>query len=141
MNARTRLVIVGADAAGMSAAAEARRLDKDLQMVAFDCGGAASYSQCGLPYLVGGVVADSKHLVARTVEQFATQDIAVHLGHEATAIDLARRLVRMRELPDRAERDEPYDRLVIATGPSPVRPSAVPRPPLAPPLPPPVFAA
>jgi hypothetical protein len=68
MNARTRLVIVGADAAGMSAASEAPRLDKSLQIVAFDCAGAAPYSQCGLPYLVGSVVADSTPLVARTVE-------------------------------------------------------------------------
>lgn len=126
MHATTRLVIVGADAAGMSAASEARRLDRDLRIVAFDRGGAASYSQCGLPYLVGGVVADSRQLIARTVEQFAAQDIAVRLGHEVTAIDPARRVVRVRELPDETERDEPYDRLVIATGASPVRPPTVP---------------
>ncbi|HLZ21272.1 MAG TPA: FAD-dependent oxidoreductase [Ktedonobacterales bacterium] len=118
-----RLMIIGADAAGMSAAAEARRFDKDLPIVAFDRGGAASYSQCGLPYLVGGVVTDTSRLIARTVEQFAAQDITVHLGHEVTAIDPARGLVRVRELPTGMGHDEPYDRLVIATGASPVPPA------------------
>jgi CoA-dependent NAD(P)H sulfur oxidoreductase len=124
-----RLLIIGADAAGMSAAAEARRFDKDLQIVAFDRGGAASYSQCGLPYLVGGVVADTSRLIARTVEEFAAQDITVHLGHDATAIDPARGVVRVRKPPNGPERDEPYepyDRLVIATGASPMQPLAVP---------------
>jgi NADPH-dependent 2,4-dienoyl-CoA reductase/sulfur reductase-like enzyme len=110
----------------MSAAAEARRCDNDLQIVAFDRGDAASYSQCGLPYLVGGVVAGATRLIARTVEQFAAQDITVHLGHEVTAIHAARGMVRVHALPDGTERDEPYDRLVIATGASPVRPPGVP---------------
>jgi len=121
-----RLLIIGADAAGMSAAAEARRLAKELRIVAFDRGNAASYSQCGLPYLVGGVVADTSRLIARTVEQFAAQDITVHLGHEVTAIDPARGIASGRALPDGVEWDEPYDRLVIATGASPVRPPGVP---------------
>jgi CoA-dependent NAD(P)H sulfur oxidoreductase len=122
MYSPTRLLIIGADAAGMSAAAEARRLDQHLEIMAFDRGTAASYSQCGLPYLVGGVVAEARALIARTVEQFAAQDIAVRLRHEVTAIDPARRVLRVRELPDGTEHDEPYDRLVIATGAAPVRP-------------------
>lgn len=75
MSDSERLVIIGADAAGMGAAAEGRRTDQRLRIVAFDRGGAASYSQCGLPYLVGGLVPDTSHLIARTVEQFARQDI------------------------------------------------------------------
>ena len=121
-----RLVIIGADAAGMSAAAEARRANQRLKIVAFDRGSAASYSQCGLPYLIGGVMADTSRLIARTVEQFAAQDIFVHLGHEVTALDPARGVVRVHALADGTERDEPYDRLVIATGASPVRPLGVP---------------
>jgi NADPH-dependent 2,4-dienoyl-CoA reductase/sulfur reductase-like enzyme len=122
MHGPTRLLIVGADAAGMSAAAEARRFDKHLQIVAFDRGDAVSYSQCGLPYLVGGVVAEARALTARTVEQFAAQDIAVHLRHEVMAIDPARHVLRVRALPARTEHDELYDRLVFATGAAPVRP-------------------
>jgi NADPH-dependent 2,4-dienoyl-CoA reductase/sulfur reductase-like enzyme len=63
-----RFVIVGADAAGMSAASEARRADPELEIVAFDKGSFASYSQCGMPYLVGGLIEDRRRLIARTVE-------------------------------------------------------------------------
>jgi len=115
-----RLVIIGADAAGMSAAAEARRADPRLRIVAFDRGGVASYSQCGLPYLIGGLVPDTSRLIARTVEQFARQDIEVRLGHDVIAIDPARQVVQVRDLAGGAARAEPYDRLVIATGASPV---------------------
>ncbi len=83
-------------------------------------------ADCGLPYLVGGLVADTSRLVARTVEQFAAQEITVRLGHEAIAIDPAHGLVRVRDASSGGEGDEPYDRLVIATGASPVRPPAVP---------------
>ncbi len=62
MKRSPRFVVVGADAAGMSAASEARRADPDLEIVAYDKGGFASYSQCGMPYLVGGVVGDRRRL-------------------------------------------------------------------------------
>ncbi|MDP9354459.1 MAG: FAD-dependent oxidoreductase, partial [Chloroflexota bacterium] len=122
MSRPRRFVVVGADAAGMSAASEARRVDPDLEIVAYDRGGFASYSQCGLPYLVGGVVEQRQRLVARTIEEFAARGITVRLGHEVTAIDPARRTVRVRVLADGTELEEPYDRLLLATGASPVRP-------------------
>ncbi len=118
MNGRERFVIVGADAAGMSAASEARRADPDLEIVAYDKGGFASYSQCGMSYLVGGVVEDRRRLIARTVEEFERRGIEVRLHHEVTAIDPERRTVR--GLNDGAETEEGYDRLLIATGASPI---------------------
>lgn len=118
-----RFVIIGADAAGMSAASEARRVAPTLEIVAFDKGRFASYSQCGLPYLIGGLVEGRDRPIARTVARFAEREIAVRLRHEVTAIDAARRVVRVRDLADGAERDEPYDRLLIATGASPGRAS------------------
>ncbi len=122
MSKPRRFIVVGADAAGMSAASEARRLDPDLAIVAYDRGGFASYSQCGLPYLVGGVVEQRQRLVARTIQEFAARRITVQLGHEVTAIDPARRVARVRVLADGTELEEPYDRLLLATGASPVRP-------------------
>jgi len=121
MAGHRRLVIVGADAAGMSAAAEARRADPELVIVAVDRGGFAAYSQCGLPYLVGGVVADRRSLIARTVEEFAQRGIAVRLGHEALAINPRARTLRVRELSTGAEYDEPFDALLVATGATPRR--------------------
>ncbi|HSH79219.1 MAG TPA: FAD-dependent oxidoreductase [Herpetosiphonaceae bacterium] len=121
MNTPERFVIIGADAAGMSAASEARRVDPDLEMIAYDRGAFASYSQCGLPYLIGSVVEDHRRLIARTVEEFAQRGITVRLEHEVTAIDPGRKIVRSRELASGAETEQGYDRLVIATGASPVR--------------------
>ncbi|HEY6707355.1 MAG TPA: FAD-dependent oxidoreductase, partial [Actinomycetota bacterium] len=82
--ARTRMVVVGGDAAGMSAATQARRRRKpaELEIVAFERGRHVSYSACGLPYYAGDVVKDWRDLVARTPEEFAEQDIQVRTGHE-----------------------------------------------------------
>ena len=117
-----RLVIVGADAAGMSAASEARRADPALEIIAYDRGGFASYSQCGLPYWIGGVVEDRGKLIARTVGEFAKQRITVKLHHEVTAIDPARGAIRVHDRASNREFSTAYDHLMIATGATPVRP-------------------
>lgn len=117
-----RLVIIGADAAGMSAASEARRADPALEIIAYDRGGYASYSQCGLPYWIGGVVDDREKLIARTVAEFAKQTITVNLQHEVTAIDPARGEIHVHDRAGDREFTTPYDALLIATGATPVRP-------------------
>jgi len=122
--ARTRMVVIGGDAAGMSAAAQARRRRpaSDLEIVAFERGPHTSYSACGLPYYAGGVVADWRELVARTPAQFAGQDIDARTGHLVEEIDLVARRVRVRDLAGGRTFDEPWDVLVIATGSEPIRP-------------------
>ena len=117
-----RLVIIGADAAGMSAASEARRADPTMDIIAYDRGGFASYSQCGLPYWIGGVVADQEKLTARTVAEFAEQRITVNLHHEVTAIDPARGEIHVHDRVGKREFPTSYDSLLIATGATPVRP-------------------
>jgi NADPH-dependent 2,4-dienoyl-CoA reductase/sulfur reductase-like enzyme len=121
-----RLVVIGGDAAGMTAAARARRRRdrEDLEIVAFERGPYTSYSACGIPYLVGDLVSDVDDLVARTPEEHRRNGIDVRTGHEVVAIDLNRRRVRVRDLADEgaAERDEPFDQLVVATGAVPSRP-------------------
>ncbi len=119
------MVIVGADAGGMSAATNARRgrNAEDLEIVAFDRGNYASYSACGIPYFVGGIVAEIDDLVARTPEQFAARTaIDVRLRHEVTTIDVDRRAIHVRSLDDGLEAWEPFDHLVLATGATPIRP-------------------
>ena len=64
-----RLAIVGGDAAGMSAATNALRTDPDHEVVAFERGEYTSYSACGIPYYVGGLVDDLDDLVARSPEE------------------------------------------------------------------------
>jgi NADPH-dependent 2,4-dienoyl-CoA reductase/sulfur reductase-like enzyme len=122
--ARTRMVVVGGDAAGMSAAAQARRRRKpeELEIVAFERGGHTSYSACGLTYYAGGVVEDWRTLVVRTPEQFAEQGIQARTGHEVEAIDLAAGRVQVRDLRAGTTGDEPWDVLVLATGTEPTRP-------------------
>jgi NADPH-dependent 2,4-dienoyl-CoA reductase/sulfur reductase-like enzyme len=120
-----RLVVIGGDAAGMSGASQARRRrgPDELEIVAFERGNFTSFSACGIPYWIGGAVGDRDDLIARHPEEFRErQDIAVHLRHEVVAIDTDRHVVRVRDLHAGAERDEPYDELLIATGASPVRP-------------------
>ena len=70
-----RLVVVGGDAAGMSAATQARkrRRPDDLTVTAFERGHYTSYSACGIPYFVGGVVTDFDKLITRTPEEFRAQ--------------------------------------------------------------------
>jgi NADPH-dependent 2,4-dienoyl-CoA reductase/sulfur reductase-like enzyme len=122
--AGTRMVVVGGDAAGMSAATQARRRRDagDLEIVAFERGRHTSYSACGLPYYAGDVVKDWRDLVARTPEEFAEEDIEVRTRHEVDAIDLEARRVRVRDLDGGRVVEEPWDVLVVATGSEPLRP-------------------
>ena len=122
--AGTRMVVVGGDAAGMSAATQARkrRPSQELEIVAFERGRHASYSACGLPYYAGDVVKDWRDLVARTPEEFASQDIEVRTRHEVEAVDLEAGRVRVRDLDAGRTHEEAWDVLVVATGSEPLRP-------------------
>jgi NADPH-dependent 2,4-dienoyl-CoA reductase/sulfur reductase-like enzyme len=113
-----RLVVVGGDAAGMSAATLVRRSCPDTEIVAVERGPYTSYSMCGIPYLVAGEIDDPQTLVARTPEEFAGMGITVHTRTEAVAVDPAARTVRVVG-PAGDERDEPYDELLLATGAHP----------------------
>ena len=123
-----RLVVIGGDAAGMTAASRARRRrDRDeLEIVAFERGPYTSYSACGIPYFISDVVTDLDALVARSPEEHRRNDIDVRTGHEVVAIDVNRRRVRVRRLDgvnaSGTESDEPFDQLVVATGAVPHRP-------------------
>ncbi|KLI98526.1 FAD-dependent oxidoreductase [Streptomyces albidoflavus] len=121
---RERLVVIGGDAAGMSAASQARRLkDPDaLEIVAFERGYHASYSACGIPYWVAGDVDGPEQLVARTPEEHRARHIDLRMRTEVTEIDVAGGRVRSRRLPDGQEVWTGFDKLVIATGARPVRP-------------------
>src|SRR2546421_11195740 len=112
----------------MTAAARARRRrDPDeLEIVAFERGPYTSYSACGIPYFISDIVTELARLVARTPAEHRRNGIDVRTGHEVVAIDLNRRRVRVRDLAGDgaagAERDEPFDQLVVATGAVPSRP-------------------
>ncbi|MGW0337861.1 FAD-dependent oxidoreductase [Streptomyces sp. NPDC003011] len=119
-----RLVVIGGDAAGMSAASQARRLKgpDELEIVAFERGHFTSYSACGIPYWVGGDVAGPDELIARTPEEHRDRDIDLRMRTEVTEIDVAAGRVRARAVDSGAESWTSYDQLVIATGARPIRP-------------------
>ncbi|MFF0011778.1 FAD-dependent oxidoreductase [Streptomyces sp. NPDC005374] len=121
---RERLVVIGADAAGMSAASQARRMKgpDELEIVAFERGHFSSYSACGIPYWVGGDVTERDQLIARTPEEHRARDIDLRMRTEVTEIDVGRQRVRARDLASGAESWTSYDKLVIATGARPIRP-------------------
>jgi NADPH-dependent 2,4-dienoyl-CoA reductase/sulfur reductase-like enzyme len=119
--ARERLAIIGGDAAGMSAASIARRRDGELDVVAFERGRYTSYSACGIPYLVGGVVEDAGRLISRSPSEHRERGIDVRTGTEVLAIDLAARVLTVRS-DEHGESREPFDQLVVATGAEPVLP-------------------
>jgi NADPH-dependent 2,4-dienoyl-CoA reductase/sulfur reductase-like enzyme len=112
-----RLVVIGGVAAGLSAAARARRIDRDLEIIVLERGPAISYGACGLPYFVAGAVGSLDDLVAYTPDYFRRErNIDVRTGAAVTRIEHARRRVVL-------EQGEPvhYDRLIIATGARPIR--------------------
>ncbi|BCY07563.1 flavoprotein oxidoreductase [Actinoplanes sp. L3-i22] len=108
----------------MSAASQARkrRGPDDLEIVAFELGRFVSYSACGIPYWIGGVVDGPDALIARTPAEFHKAGIEVRTRHEVTGIDLAARTVTVRDLEAGRDLREGFDHLVYAAGASPVRP-------------------
>ncbi|MEV0255116.1 FAD-dependent oxidoreductase [Streptomyces sp. NPDC050732] len=121
---RERLVVIGGDAAGMSAASQARRLKgpDELEIVAFERGHFTSYSACGIPYWVGGAVGERDELIARTPEQHRERAIDLRMRTEVVRLDVPGRRVLARDLAAGEEYWTSYDKLVIATGARPVRP-------------------
>lgn len=122
-----RFVVIGGDAAGMSAAATATRGESPPEVVVFERSAYTSYAACGLPYFVGGLVGDASKLVARSPEQHRANGIDVRTRHEVVAIHTADRVVEVRQLdehgaPVGSPVREPYGQLLIATGASPIRP-------------------
>jgi NADPH-dependent 2,4-dienoyl-CoA reductase/sulfur reductase-like enzyme len=120
-----RLLVIGGDAAGMSAASQARRLlgPDELAITVVERGDTTSYAACGIPYWVAGLVEERSHLIARRAEVFREkQHIDVRLHHEATEIDTDARTVAVRDLDAGTELTLGYDDLLIATGAQQVPP-------------------
>lgn len=116
-----RLLVVGGDGGGMSAAAQARRLDPDLEIVAVEMTRWTSYSACGIPYLVGGLVKRPDDLIARRPEDFRAARIDVRTEHEVVALDLDSRKAEVHNLAHGRSFQLGFDLLHLATGARPVR--------------------
>jgi NADPH-dependent 2,4-dienoyl-CoA reductase/sulfur reductase-like enzyme len=118
-----KIVVIGADAAGMSAASQARRIAGDaVQIVAFERGAHTSYSACGIPYWVAGDVDESERLIARSPDVHRRNGIDLRMRTEVEEIDLEAGRVAAHDLAAGRSYWEGFDSLVIATGAVPVRP-------------------
>ncbi|HLT83624.1 MAG TPA: FAD-dependent oxidoreductase [Phototrophicaceae bacterium] len=118
---RTRIVIVGGVAGGMSAAARARRLDEHADIVVLEQGAYVSFANCGLPYHLSGEIERREDLLLHMPESLArTLNLDVRTHHRATAVDRERREVAVAG-PDGTYR-LPYDALLLAPGAVPVLP-------------------
>lgn len=122
MDKKQRLVVIGAVAAGTSAAAKAKRTNPDLEVILLERDAHISYGACGLPYFISGVVPSVEALIARTPEEFRKRGVDVRIRHEVMEIDPAHNWVRVADLEAAKEYALSYDSLVIATGAVSFRP-------------------
>lgn len=113
----SRLIVIGGDAAGMSAASKVRREEPQRDIVVFERGPHTSYSACGIPYFIAGQVETAEQLIVRTPENFREKfNIDARVHHEVTELDLAGQRVKVTNLESGSAAWESYDQLLIATG-------------------------
>ena len=118
-----KVVIVGGVAGGASAAARLRRLDESAEIVMLERTGYVSYANCGLPYYVGGTITEKNKLTLQTPGSFASRfNVDARVNSEVISIDRSGKSVRVRNLLDGAEYDEPYDKLILSPGAKPLMP-------------------
>ena len=121
-----KLVVIGGVTGGMSTAARLRRLDPTAQIVVFERDENVSFSNCALPYYLGGVVRDGDDLILMTPASLKRQhDLDVRVRHEVTAINRDRKTVTVHDLASDATFEEPYDKLMLAPGARPVMPRSI----------------
>ena len=119
-----KLLIVGGVAGGASAAARARRLSEEADIVLFERGLDVSYANCGLPYYLGGEIVERKKLIVTTSELMRSRfKLDVRTLSSVESIDRTAKKVRVRDLGSGREYEEAYDKLILATGAAPFRPS------------------
>jgi NADPH-dependent 2,4-dienoyl-CoA reductase/sulfur reductase-like enzyme/rhodanese-related sulfurtransferase len=123
-----KIVVIGGVAAGPKAAARARRIDPDADITIIEREEILSYAGCGLPYWISGMVKDRNELISTPVGVLRdpaffskVKRIEAMNRTEATNIDRKKKIVHCRRLENNEEFEVPYDKLVIATGSSPVR--------------------
>lgn len=119
-----RTVIVGGVAGGASAAARLRRRDETAEIVVLERGEYVSFANCGLPYYVGGAIAEREALLVSTPDKLRAElAIDVRTRHEVLRIDRAAKQVLVRDLLAGQDYSLPYDKLILSPGAQPVVPN------------------
>lgn len=116
-------LIIGGDAAGMSAASKLKRELPDADVIVYERSQHISYSACGIPYWIAGTVGSDRRLIILTPERARERrGIDVRTGHEVTAINPLTKTVHVHRLETDEQVVQPYQALIIATGASAIRP-------------------
>ena len=117
-----KIIIIGGVAGGATTAARIRRMDETAEIILLEKGKYISYANCGLPYYIGGVIAEREKLFVQTPEAFSVRfRVDVRTENEVIFIDRKRKTVTVR-LSSEDTYEESYDKLLISTGATPVKP-------------------
>ena len=118
-----KIVVIGGVAAGTKAAAKIKREDRSAQVEVYTKSRDISYAGCGLPYYVGGGIESREELIVNTPAKFsALTGVSVFNGQEAVSVDAKSKTVQFRSVADGSQKEVSYDKLIIATGASPIVP-------------------
>lgn len=118
-----KILIVGGVAGGASVAARLRRMDEQAEIILFERGEYISYANCGLPYYIGGTIADRDNLFVQTVDGFSKRfKIDIRVLQEVICINRENKSITIQNLITNKEYTESYDKLILSTGSEPVKP-------------------
>ncbi len=118
-----RIIIIGGVAGGASAAARARRLSEEAKIILVERGPYVSFANCGLPYVVGGEIAEENKLLVHTPDSLRNRfNLDVRVLTEAVCIDRQAREIELRDLTLDTSYREAYEALVLSTGAAPLKP-------------------
>lgn len=118
-----KIIIIGSVAAGTSVAAKARRNDETAEITLYNADYDISYSSCGIPYFLGGEVAELDTLTPRSAASFKKRyNVDIFTRHEVTQIDAKQKKIKVENLDTAEVKEDTYDVLVFATGASPITP-------------------
>lgn len=121
-----RILIVGGVAGGASAAARARRIDEQAEIVMFERGPHVSFSNCGLPYHLSGMIENSEDLVLMNPEVFKAQyNIDARVNSEVVKINRESNSITVKNVLTGEETEEKYDKLVLAPGAKAIMPRSI----------------
>ncbi|WP_085247072.1 CoA-disulfide reductase [Gilliamella mensalis] len=118
-----KIIIIGAQAAGASAAAKAKRMNPEATIRIYEKSNIVSFGACGLPYFIGNHFTDANEMISRTPEQFQKDGIEIKTLHEVMAIDVNQKKLTIKDHNTGDCFDDNYDKLLLAVGASPVMPA------------------
>ncbi len=117
-----RVIIIGAVAAGMSAAAKLKRMQPDYEVVVYEKTDVVSFGACGLPYFVGGFFDEPNNMIARSPEKFRESGIDLNIFHEVVGVNPETKNVTVKNVKTGETFEDSYDKLMVATGASSIIP-------------------